>query len=110
MDSIFTYHGRNVDDLTHIEAIEALKLCIHELEQERRNKHTVNLTYPAQNGVRPAEVSTYEIPSQNCLHQWEGARGAQLGNIRNCKLCGKSEYVTKGSTGAGGQSTKTSNT
>ena len=40
MVSVFTYIGQNVDDLDHATAIKALKQCIHELEQERRNKQS----------------------------------------------------------------------
>lgn len=41
MDDVFTYRGQNVDELSADQIRDALKQCIHELEQERRYKHTV---------------------------------------------------------------------
>lgn len=43
MDNIFTYRGQNVDELSADQMRDALKQCIHELEQERRYKHTENI-------------------------------------------------------------------
>lgn len=64
-DRLFLYRGQNVDNLTADEMRDALKICIHELEQERRYKHSEKRTWNGMEIAEQGEVKTVLLSTQN---------------------------------------------